>query len=338
MNYMIFFDMIQTVAFAAALLFLGSQLCRRISFLSRYNIPAPVVGGLLFAFVNWGLQRAGVGLRFDTTLQDPFMIAFFTSIGLGASIKLLKEGGKQLVVFLCVASVLLFLQNGLAWALSIATGLHPLLGLLASSVTMTGGHGTGATFARFFTTEYHLAGAMELAMAAATFGLVSGSLIGGPLARWLINKNRLKSNDDEARAELEDLEEIEKELATVAHQPITTEDVLSAIFQFAFSMSLGSIVYGLFLAMNIKVPTYLFALFVGVAVRNIAEFTNIYKVNARLIDMMGSVALPLNGTDVAAPLGTGGAGSADAGHTQRTGGPDAHFCPLRYVLFYGTRL
>lgn len=293
MRFMIFFDMIQTVAFAATLLFIGSLLCKRISFLYKYNIPAPVVGGLLFAFTNWGLQNTGVGLRFDTTLQDPFMIAFFTSIGLGASIKLLKEGGKPLVIFLAVASALLFLQNGLAWALSIATGLNPLLGLLAGSVTMTGGHGTGATFARFFTSEYHLAGAMELAMAAATFGLVSGSLIGGPLARRLIVKRNLKSDADTTREELADIREIERELEKAEHEPVTTQDVLSAIFQFTFSIGLGTVIYGFFLRMDIKVPTYLFALFVGIAVRNIAEFTNLYKVNIRLIDMMGAVSLSL---------------------------------------------
>lgn len=290
---LIFFDMVQTVAFAATLLFIGSQLCKRVSFLNKYNIPAPVVGGLLFAFANWGLQSSGVGLRFDTTLQDPFMIAFFTSIGLGASIKLLKEGGKPLVIFLCVASVLLFLQNGLAWALSIATGLHPLLGLLAGSVTMTGGHGTGATFARFFTTEYHLAGAMEVAMAAATFGLVSGSLIGGPLARRLIAKNQLKSNTAAEQPELANIQEIEKELAAADREPITVENILGAIFQFTFAMSIGSIIYGIFLTMNIKVPTYLFALFAGIAIRNIAEFTNLYKVNAKLIDTIGAVSLSL---------------------------------------------
>lgn len=285
--------MIQTVAFAATLLFIGSHLCKRISFLNKYNIPAPVVGGLLFAFANWGLQRSGVGLRFDTTLQDPFMIAFFTSIGLGASIKLLKEGGKPLVIFLCVASALLFLQNGLAWALSLATGLNPLLGLLAGSVTMTGGHGTGATFARFFTSEYHLTGAMEVAMAAATFGLVSGSLIGGPLARRLIAKNQLESNAASRHQELANMQEIEKELAAADREPITVENILGAVFQFTFAMSIGSIVYGLFLTMNIKVPTYLFALFAGIAIRNIAEFTNLYKVNAKLIDTIGAVSLSL---------------------------------------------
>lgn len=293
MRYMIFFDMVQTVAFATALLFIGSHLCKRVSLLSKYNIPAPVVGGLIFAFTNWGLQNIEIGLRFDTTLQDPFMIAFFTSIGLGASLKILKEGGKPLVIFLIVASVLLFFQNMLAWGLSIATGLNPLLGLLAGSVTMTGGHGTGATFARFFTSEYHLAGAMELAMAAATFGLVSGSLIGGPLARRLIVKNNLKPSAETELEELANIREVEKELEEAEHVPITTESILSAIFQFSFSMGLGAVIYGVFLGMNIKVPTYLFALFAGIAVRNVAEFTKLYRVNARLIDIIGSVSLSL---------------------------------------------
>lgn len=293
MSHMIFFNMIQTLAFATVLLFIGSCLCRKIAFLNRYNIPAPVVGGLLFAFINLGLQRASIGLRFDTTLQDPFMIAFFTSIGLGASIKLLKEGGRQLIVFLIIATILLFFQNILAWGLSIATGINPILGLLAGSVTMTGGHGTGATFARFFTTEYHLAGAMEMAMAAATFGLVSGSLIGGPLARRLIIKHNLEPRGETEKELAANIEEVEKELANSATQPIITDSVLAAIFQFAFSMSVGSVLYGIFLGMNIKVPTYLFALFVGIIVRNTAEFTNLYKVNSKLVDMMGSVSLSL---------------------------------------------
>lgn len=290
MKFMIFFDMIQTVAFAAFLLFIGTILCRKISFLNKYNIPAPVVGGLIFAFLNWGLQSALIGMRFDTTLQDPFMIAFFTTIGLGASMKLLKEGGKHLVVFLAIASTLLVLQNAVAWGLSIVTGINPLLGLLAGSITMSGGHGTGATFARFFTQEYHLAGAMELAMAAATFGLVSGSLIGGPIARRLILKKQLRSGiaaqDEQAKA-------VEETILEAEQAPVTKEDILSAIFQITFCMGVGSVVYGFFLQMNIKVPTYLFALFVGIIVRNLADFTGIYKVSTRLIDLMGSVSLSL---------------------------------------------
>ena len=289
MDFVIYFDMIQTVAFAALLLLVGSYLCRKIGVLNKYNIPAPVVGGLIFAFASWGLQSADVGFRFDTTLQDPFMIAFFTTIGMGASVKLLKEGGKKLVTFLIVASVLLVLQNLTAWGLSIVTGLDPLLGLLAGSITMSGGHGTGATFANYFIEEFHTRGAMEVAMAAATFGLVSGSLIGGPVARRLILRKNLgpteagDPNLDAAAADFDDGE----------HAPIDRDDVLRTVFQLTVCMSIGSILYAYFVKIGIRVPTYLFALFVGIVVRNLADATGIYRVNARLVDLIGSVSLSL---------------------------------------------
>lgn len=284
-----YFDMIQTVAFAAVLLFIGSYLCRKISFLNKYNIPAPVVGGLIFAFVNWGLQSVDINLRFDTTLQSPFMIAFFTTIGMAASIRLLKEGGKQLITFLIAASILLVLQNLVAWGLSIATGLNPMLGLLAGSITMSGGHGTGATFAKSFMEQYHLGGAMELAMAAATFGLVSGSLIGGPVARRLIVKKNLL----EGRKQIEPYENLEEGLVEQQHDPVHEGDILRTIFQITFAMSIGAILYAYFYKKGITVPTYLFSLFVGIVVRNLAEYTGWYKVNARLVDNMGSVSLSL---------------------------------------------
>ncbi|MDL2263516.1 sodium/glutamate symporter [Synergistaceae bacterium OttesenSCG-928-I11] len=289
MDFMLYFDMVQTVAFAAVLLFLGSYLVRRISFLNKYNIPAPVVGGLIFAFVNWGLQSVEIGLRFDTTFQDPFMIAFFTTIGMGASIKMLKEGGSKLVTFLLIASVLLVLQNFVAWGLSIVTGLDPLIGLLAGSITMSGGHGTGATFANYFTEQFHTVGAMEVAMAAATFGLVSGSLIGGPVARRLILKKNLKSSG----ATADDMKPLEEDIATIEHAPIGRDDVLAAILQLTVCMGIGAVLYAFFARRGITVPTYLFSLFVGIVVRNVADATGIYKVNMRLIDTIGSVALSL---------------------------------------------
>lgn len=289
MDAVIYFDMIQTVAFAAILLTLGSFLCRRIEILSRYNIPAPVVGGLIFAFASWGLMSADIGFRFDTTLQDPFMIAFFTTIGMGASVRLLKEGGRRLITFLLVASVLLVLQNLAAWGLSIVTGLDPLLGLLAGSITMSGGHGTGATFANYFIQEFHTKGAMEVAMAAATFGLVSGSLIGGPVARRLILRKRLRT------VEVEDpgLALAEQDFIAEESVPIDRDDVLRTILQLTICMSIGSVLYAFFVKIGIRVPTYLFALFVGIVVRNVADSTRIYRVNARLVDLIGSVSLSL---------------------------------------------
>ena len=289
MNIMIYFDMIQTVAFAAVLLFIGSLLCKKISLLNKYNIPAPVVGGLVFAFVNWGLQSAEIGLRFDTTLQSPFMIAFFTTIGMAASLKMLKEGGPQLVVFLIAALVLLILQNMVAWGLSLLTGLDPMLGLLAGSITMSGGHGTGATVANFFTNQFQLAGAMELAMAAATFGLIAGSLIGGPVARRLIIKKNLAPGEPSKTSPNERSLEIELE----AKEPMQEGDLMRTVMQLTLAMSAGAVVFEVLNRAGIMVPTYLFSLFFGIIIRNIAEYTGWYRVNMRLIENIGSVSLSL---------------------------------------------
>jgi ESS family glutamate:Na+ symporter len=288
-DFVIYFDMIQTVAFAAFLLAIGSRLCRKIGLLNKYNIPAPVVGGLIFAFISWGLMTADISFRFDTTLQNPFMICFFTTIGMGASMRLLKEGGKKLVTFLLVASVLLVLQNIVAWGLSIVTGLDPLLGLLSGSITMSGGHGTGATFANYFIQEFHTDGAMEVAMAAATFGLVSGSLIGGPVARRLILKKNLKPIDA-ADAELD---AAAADFEAEEHAPIKHDDVLRTILQITICMGIGSVLYAFFVRIGVRVPTYLFALFVGIVVRNFADSSKLYRVNAHLVDLVGAVSLSL---------------------------------------------
>ncbi len=287
---MIYFDMIQTVTFAIVLLLIGSFLCKRIPFLYKYNIPAPVVGGILFALLNWFIRsNANIGLRFDTTLQDPFMIAFFTTIGLAASLRLLKEGGRQVFTFLIAAAVLLVLQNLVAWGLSVATGLNPMLGLLAGSITMSGGHGTGATFAKYFMDQYHLAGAMELAMAAATFGLVSGSLLGGPVARRLILKKRLEPGQPGHK----DLSQFDDDILKESVEPIEQNDILRTIFQLTLAMSIGSIVYTELVKVNLRFPTYLFALFAGIIIRNVGESTKLYKVNTRLVDYIGSVSLSI---------------------------------------------
>ncbi|MDR0648238.1 MAG: sodium/glutamate symporter [Synergistaceae bacterium] len=289
MSFMVYFDIIQTVAFAAFLLFVGSFIRGRFHVFDKYNIPAPVIGGLLFAFANLGLQQMDIGLRFDMTLQSVFMIAFFTSIGMGASIKLLKEGGAKLIAFLVVASLLLVLQNLVSWGLALLTGVDPLIGLLAGSITMSGGHGTGATFANYFAETFHVYGTTEVAMAAATFGLVSGSLLGGPAARHLIARKNLKPSS----VADPDIELAESDFEAIEHQPIADGDVLRSIFQLALCMSIGGVLYAYFVRIGIKVPTYLFALFVGIIVRNVSDYKGLYKVNVRLVEMMGSVSLSL---------------------------------------------
>jgi len=148
-------DMIQTLALAAVVLFVGYGIRRRISVLDRYHIPAPVVGGFLFAALSLGLRMAGlVAFEFNTTLQTPLMVAFFTTIGLGASLGLLKVGGPQVLLFFALASILAVLQNGVGVGLAQVLGVEPLLGLIAGSITMTGGHGTGAAFGKLIEYQY----------------------------------------------------------------------------------------------------------------------------------------------------------------------------------------
>ena len=181
--------MIQTVALAAVLLFVGYGVRRRIGVLDRFNIPAPVVGGFLFAAIALVLRQMGIlAFEFNTTLQAPFMVAFFTTIGLGASFGLLRIGGPQVVLFWGLASLLAVLQNGVGVGIANLLDVDPLLGLISGSITMTGGHGTGAAFGKLLEEQYAFTGAVTFAMAAATFGLVAGGLLGGPVGTRLIQR------------------------------------------------------------------------------------------------------------------------------------------------------
>ena len=190
---MLALDMIQTLAFAGAILFLGHLIQRKVGFLSRYNIPPPVVGGLLVSVAMLVARSAEVTpLRFDTTLRDPLMIAFFTSIGFGASLSLLRVGGPLVAVFLLISTVIAVLQNVVGAGLAVALGQHPLLGVLAGSVTLTGGPATGLAFAPQFEAA-GVEGAAAVAIAAAMAGIISAGLIGGPIGTFLIESKALVS-------------------------------------------------------------------------------------------------------------------------------------------------
>ena len=284
------FNLVETVAFATAILWLGMFLRKRIFFLSKYNIPAPVIGGVIFALASWAFKDS-FSFNFDMVVKDPLMITFFTSIGLAASFKMLKQGGPQVFIFLIVASVLVLLQNVIAVALSYATGIHPLLGMLAGSITMSGGHGTGAVYAALFEKQYCLAGGMELAMAAATFGLVMGSILGGPVARRLIERNRLSKshlNPDEMTYET-----VDETLDPASDDPVSASVLMTTLMQITIAMSVGAFIYEELVKVGIQLPTYLCALFVGIFIRNLSDMSGLYKVHLRLADTIGAVALSL---------------------------------------------
>ncbi|RZA10520.1 MAG: sodium/glutamate symporter, partial [Lysobacteraceae bacterium] len=187
-------DAVQSLALAGLALFLGYALCRVVPFLRRYNLPPPVIGGLVFALAASIAHARGATLfTLDTGLQTPLMIAFFTTIGFNASFWLLKISGPQVLVFLLLASGFAVLQNLLGMAVAMGFGLHPLFGVLAGSTTLTGGPATGLAFAPLFE-QAGVAGAESIAVASAMAGIVCGGLIGGPVATVLIRRYRLVSS------------------------------------------------------------------------------------------------------------------------------------------------
>lgn len=289
-------DMIQTVALAAVVLFAGYGIRRRVGFLDRFNIPAPVIGGFIFAALALALRQSGLlAMEFDTTLQSPFMIAFFTTIGLGASMALLKKGGPQVVLFWVLASTLAILQNGVGVAIATAMGVDPLIGLLSGSITMTGGHGTGAAFGKMMEEQYQLTGAVTVAMAAATFGLVSGGLIGGPIGTKLITRFGLRSGGDQSadlakKAENASLDaEIDTEVAGEAPTAYLLLQMLAVIL---VCMALGGLL-SKWLGQFVTLPGYIGAMLIAALVRNLADGTKVIRMEARTIDDLGTIALSL---------------------------------------------
>ena len=288
--------MIQTVALAAVVLFIGYGIRRKVPVLDRFNIPAPVIGGFAFAILALVLRQTGLlSFEFNTTLQSPLMIAFFTTIGLGASLGLLKRGGPQVLIFWLLASVLAVLQNGVGMSLASLLGIDPRFGLVAGSITMTGGHGTGAAFGKLLEEQYQMPGALALAMAAATFGLVAGGLIGGPLGTRLIKRNGLKSSGGGNVSAVRDAEAIpldaEIDVEPVGEQPSAYRS-MQMIAVVLVCMALGSVLSA-WAAQFITLPAYIGAMLVAAIARNVFEMTGVLRVAPRTIDNIGSITLAL---------------------------------------------
>lgn len=293
-------DLIQTVAFAGVVLFIGYGIRRVIPFLSRYNIPAPVIGGLLVAVMILVARRYEVTLfQFDTTLQGPLMIAFFTSVGFGASIKLLKVGGPQVVIFLILATVFAVMQNLLGILIAIPLGMHPLFGVLSGSVTLTGGPATGLAFAPLFE-QAGVSGAATIAVAAAMVGIISGGLIGSPIGTYLIERHRLmpaRKRVHEVKmpvaANLVEARMPEPLTATPSGEDVESYALLKSLVTILVAMWIGSWVSSWFKTMGITLPAYIGAMLVAAIIRNFDDLAKSIGLSQRVIDDLGSVALSL---------------------------------------------
>lgn len=284
-------DVIQTLMLAIFVLFIGAFVNGKVAFLRNYNIPEPVVGGLIFAAVITILHSAfGVNLTFDMALQKPFMLAFFTTVGLVASFKLLARGGPRVLLFLAVATVFLIIQDGVGVAMAIGFDLHPLVGLLSGSITLSGGHGTGAAYAGRFAEVQNIQGVMELAMACATFGLVIGGILGGPVAQRLIAKRNLQSSYGTGNHEYHD--------DVVTYDPreedrITPKILMETLFILAVCIAGGNWLYKIFSGMGVTLPVFIWSLFIGIIITNLCELTGFYRISQDAIDTLGTVSLSL---------------------------------------------
>lgn len=203
MEHTIEFNGYYTLIAATLVLLVGRLVVKKVKFFRDFNIPEPVAGGLIAAFIITSLYYfAHVTFKFESSLQSTFMLIFFSSIGLSADFSRLKQGGFPLVAFLLIVSIFIIVQNFVGIGLATLMGQNPLMGLIAGSITLTGGHGTGAAYGGVLANKFHVQGAVELAMVAATYGLVSGGLIGGPVARRLVNKMGIQPiNEDDSNTD-----------------------------------------------------------------------------------------------------------------------------------------
>ncbi|WP_301859099.1 sodium/glutamate symporter [uncultured Megasphaera sp.] len=295
----------QTLAAAIAVYYIGVFLRMKIGFLRRYCIPAPVVGGILFALMNCILFTNGIWTyEQDTIMQNICMMLFFTSVGYTASLSLIKRGGILVFKMAIVTTILIICQDIIGISLTQFFHINPLMGLATGSIPMVGGHGTAAAFGPLLETEMGLANGTTIAVAAATFGLVAGGLIGGPVGERLVQKFNLHSSAEAERLDPEATQaEIEKFEAVIANkakaiqeeqrigQTINNYRFMNGMAHLFLAMGLGTLVSSFFVSIGLVFPAYIGSMLVAALIRNIADFTHIYKVYQRESEVLGNLGL-----------------------------------------------
>jgi len=281
-------DAVQTVAFGGLTVFAGYALCRMIPLFRRYNLPEPVVGGLLVALLVWVAHAQEVTLfTLDTTLKEPLMIAFFTTLGINASVRVLRASGSQVLVFLMLAGGFAVVQNLVGISVAAVFGQHPMFGVLAGSATMAGGPATGMAFAPLFE-QAGLRGAETLAITAAMAGIICGGVAGGPVITLLMRRFHIGGPEGEAGNEVES--------AVHVHYPSEGArefDALKSLIVLLSVMWLGSWVSQGFAHLGLTLPAYIGAMLVGATVRNVDDYTGVLRLSVQTTDMIGNVCLAL---------------------------------------------
>lgn len=294
-------NMMSTVAIGLVMLYLGKFLRTKVKFFQRFCIPAPVIGGFLFSLIHLILKTQNLAsFEMDTTLKDPFMMVFFTSIGLGADIETLKKGGKGFFVFTAVTGLLIILQNFLGMFLAKILKQNVLFGLACGSITMAGGHGTAGAWGPTLE-SLGLVSGQVISMAAATFGVIMGSLIGGPLGSSLIRRYNLKSNDlEKDQIDLEENGVLRIPLGEKRGQvpsELKGEDFLKTLLIMFIAISIG-VIANKIIAKNIfiegtplNLPEYVVSMIIAGLYVNTLGKNKIYKIDKRANDICGDIGL-----------------------------------------------
>lgn len=288
---MIQLDAVQTVAFSGLTLLAGYALCRMIPVLRRYNLPEPVVGGLVVALlVWWAHSQDTVLFELDSSLKVPLMIAFFTTLGINASVRLLRISGRQVMIFLLIAALFAVLQNligiGVAWTFD----LHPMFGVLAGSATLTGGPATGMAFAPFFE-KAGLQGAETLAITAAMAGIICGGVVGGPAITVLMRRLKVVPPSSRSASGAEDVDETIT--LRFPNEAMREFDALKSIVVLLVAMWVGAWVSQSITRLGLTLPAYIGAMLVGAVIRNIDDYTGWIKLSVPTTELIGNICLAL---------------------------------------------
>ena len=283
--YLLKLDLIMTTALAVLVLMGGYTIRQKVHFFERFCIPAPVIGGFGVSLLVLFLREAGIAtVSFDTTLQSPFMVAFFTTVGIGGSLRLLRSGGSTLLIYLAICWGIAIFQNTFGPFLASAFGIDPVLGVMAGAVSLLGGHGAAAAFGPM-AEQLGTQGATAVALASATFGLIAGSLLGGPLATWLIRRHGVALKSEGVQP------------GEAAHGDSPLAQINSASLVSSMGLVLALMTLGILLtspiqkAWNFVLPGYVGAMFAAIVFRNLNDNVRFVKINQEAIDTIADISL-----------------------------------------------
>lgn len=276
------FDALSTLLFALICLLMGIYLKNKIQFFEKFCIPSPVIGGFSASIIIWLLYLNNVEIKFDTALQGPLMIAFFTTVGIGGSYKSLKTGGKALIVYLLVCWFVALYQNALGAWLASLLDIHPVLGVMAGAVSLEGGHGAAAAFGKV-AEGLGVENATSVAISSATFGLITGSLLGGPIANYLIQKHKVAIQAEEIKVD---------NIPLSKTSVINTTHFIRSLALIVIIMVMGLYLSGVFTdKTGFALPSYVGAMFVAIVFRNINDAIKFVELKQDTIDLIADVSL-----------------------------------------------